>query len=75
MLGGGAGVKSGVVSSHGGHKSQQNPDHGSVCGVGAHLKVAALGVKGTRICIQVSSVCWAPAVNTNGNVGRLELGQ
>lgn len=74
MLGGRAGVISGVVSSRGGHKSQQNPDHGSVCGVSAHLKVAALGVKGTRICISGFQRVPALAVNTNGVVGRVEAG-
>lgn len=49
MLGGGTSVVSSVVSSHWWHKSKQNPYHSSVCGIGAHLKVAALGFNKTKL--------------------------
>lgn len=48
MLWGGTGVIAGVVPSHGCYESKQDPYHSSVCGVGTHLKVAALDFNTTE---------------------------
>lgn len=44
----GASVIASVVSSHWWYKSKQNPYHSSVCGIGTHLKVAALDFNKTE---------------------------